>query len=112
MPFERWLALKPRKNPQAPPSPFAMADYRSNDVEVARTRVREANGLFEKGQHANDISDAFVNGTLFLALALFICGIVRRFQSGRIRMILLGVGALACAAGIVRVVTLPALQLG
>lgn len=111
-PFERWLALKPRKNPEAPPTPFAMQDYRAHDVEEARIKQREADALFGKGQRANDISDAFVNGTLFLAMALFVCGIVQTFESPRVRMVLLLVGALACAAGIVRVITLPALQLG
>ena len=108
---DAWVKLRPRHNPSAPSSPFAMPNYHSRQLDRAAATQRNASRLFAEGQKANDISDAFENGTVFLALAMFLCGIAQTFETLTIRTILLTVGGLACVTGIVRIIHLPSLQL-
>jgi hypothetical protein len=110
--FDLWLALRPQENPGAPSSPFAMPQYRPRLAAVARETDARADALFEKGQKANDISDAFVQATVILALALFLGGIGQTFHGRRTRIALSAMAAVACILGLLRLSMLPALSLG
>lgn len=109
--FDAWLALHPARNLHAPRSPFGMPDYRSATMDRSIAAGRRADGQFAAGQKANDISDAFENGAVFLAFAMFLCGITQTFETTAIRTVLLTVGALACLVGIARIMHLPTLAL-
>jgi hypothetical protein len=105
--FNAWIATSPRTNPASPPSPFAMSDYDAVRQKEAETLERRAQEAFAAGQRANDRSDAFVLGTVILANAMFFGGINQISHNRLIRRVLLGVSALFCVAGIVRIALLP-----
>lgn len=109
--FERWMAMNPQDNPDAPPTPFALPDY--NHILLAETKKMqtEADRLFEAGQRANEISDAYGQATVILALSLFMGGIVQAFNAHRLRVALLTIASLACVLGIIRIASLPAIRL-
>jgi len=110
--FEAWMALRPRENPDAPSSPFVMPQYKPPLRATARSKELEADRLFEQGQHANDVSDAFEQATVIFALALFVGGISQTFKNEKIMLGLTVLAALASLVGVVRLLDLPVLRLG
>jgi hypothetical protein len=70
-----------------------------------------ADEMFEKGQHANAISDFFVQATVILALAMFLGGISQTFTRIRVRMALNGIACATCLLGLYKLLSLPAMHL-
>jgi len=105
---DSWLRQHPGRNPDKARSPFVMPDYHSKAMAEAVAAARRADAQFAAGQKANDISDAFENGVVFLALAMFLCGITQTFETSGARISLLTIGAIACLFGIARISYLPA----
>lgn len=110
--FDAWMATHPLKDPAAPATPFLMPQYHSAMFREASGLQKKADELFDQGQRANKISDAFVQATVFLAMALFFGGIGQTFRRPRIKLILIGIAALACVIGIVKMSVLPIQHLG
>lgn len=109
--FERWMALEPEKNADAPRTPFALPEYQPRHAAEARDMEQRADALFDRGQQDNEIGDRFVQSTVVLALALFLGGIGQTFQRTSVRLVLNGLAALACIHGLIQLVSLPALSL-
>ncbi|MES1198649.1 MAG: hypothetical protein ABUS48_01560 [Pseudomonadota bacterium] len=105
--FDAWIATNPQTNPQAPPTPFAMPDYRLAQRAHAQALDAQAKRAFEQGQDANEHGDAFVLGTVILASALFFGGINQIPHSLKTRIILLAVSAIFFVVGGVYIATLP-----
>lgn len=110
--FRAWIALKPMKNPSAPPGPFVMQQYKPSGVLKAERLDREAEAAFGSGEKANSTSDLFTQGVVFLSSAMFFGGIGQVFRTRSVRLGLLGIAVVACVAGVVRILTLPALAPG
>lgn len=110
--FEKWLSLRPLKNPQAPPTPFVMPGYEPQGRDQQRKLEQEADAAFAEGERANDVSDAFVRGTVSMGMAMFFAGISQVFRINWVRMVLLVVSTVACVRGIVLIVGLPLQTLG
>jgi len=91
---EAWLATDPLNNPEAPPSPFAMAEYKSAaQIEGERLLVI-ADQKFQEARQANQTSDNYVLMTVIFASILFFCGISTNFEDFPIRVILLVVAVI------------------
>ncbi|HEX7857123.1 MAG TPA: hypothetical protein VF503_25860 [Sphingobium sp.] len=109
--FEHWLTFHPEDNPAAPPTPFAVKGYRTHFAVEAQWMDKKADALFDKGQRANSISDAFVRATVILAIALFLGGIGQTFKRHFARFLLSGLACLACIVGLLSLTSLPKLAL-
>ncbi len=83
--FEAWLGLDPVKNPEAPSSPFDMAEYAPARRKAAGDLQVEADGLLQEVRTAADNAAFYVRNTLYLALALFLVGISRMFSAVKVR---------------------------
>ncbi len=105
--FEAWIALTPRTNPDAPPSPFAMPEYQLEAAARSDALEAEADSLFTAGQTANDIGDDFVLNTVILAVALFFTAMSERFQSQPVRFLNLGIAIAILLVGFARILTIP-----
>jgi len=70
--FEAWLATNPFKNPNAPPGPLFMPQYKVSLDEQATQLDAEAEKTFKVGQAANQQSDDYVLNAVFLASVLFL----------------------------------------
>jgi len=106
--FNAWLATNPMDDKAAPTTPFAMPQYHVSRMSEAEVVQRAADDFFEKGEKANDISDAFVRTTVLFAIALFFGGIGQTFKSPFVKAILLGLAVLSCAVSTVQLGQLPA----
>jgi hypothetical protein len=92
--FAAWLATRPRLNPAAPKSPFAMPEYQVSEMSQAARLDEEATALTTAGMAANDKRDGFALSTVLLASVLFFVGMAQRLQSSALRIALVLVGGL------------------
>ena len=87
--FQAWLALDPFNNPAAPPGPLFMPQYASSLAQEAERLEAAAARKFQEGQDANEIGDAYVLNTVFLATVLFLTAIADRFEWYAVRSVVL-----------------------
>jgi hypothetical protein len=87
--FDAWLALDPFNNPNAPPGPLFMPQYKVSLEDQANQLEAQAAKTFKEGQEANQQSDNYVLNTVFLATVLFLTAIADRFEWNAVRAMLL-----------------------
>ena len=90
--FEAWLATSPETNPQAPPGPTYMPQYRQLEKQHAASLNATADSDYAAGVRAGSNSDNYILITVYLATVLFLAGIGSHFAFRRIRYALAGVG--------------------
>jgi hypothetical protein len=105
--FGAWVATRPRKNPSAPLSPFAMPQYKlaatakADGLEVRAGASSHRAGRFI--QRADDYSLAVV----LFASSLFFAGISTRLRSFMTRTVILGLGYALFLATVIWIATFP-----
>jgi hypothetical protein len=93
--FEAWKKTDPVGNPNAPPGPQFMREYRnSKTTEEAAELNREATNAFEQGNQARERSDAYVRTTVMLATVLLLIAVSQRFKTHYVRVGMLVFAAL------------------
>ncbi len=87
-----WIATRPLKNPDAPPTPFAMPQYRLQ-ARVQADRL-EAQAEVFAAQVRRNIQRAsnYVLAVVLFASALFFAGISTKLKSPKLRVAMLCVG--------------------
>src|SRR6202041_3298448 len=55
--FDAWRKTDPLNNPNAPPGPQLMVEYRSSKTEEAARLNNQATEVFEQGPHGREITD-------------------------------------------------------
>ena len=89
---DAWVATRPRKSPDAPPTPFAMPEYK---LEARATADRlEAQAEVFAAEVRRDIQRAsnYVLGVVLFASALFFAGMSTKLTAPRLRVAILGIG--------------------
>jgi hypothetical protein len=109
--LDQWAALDPENNPDAPPTPFAMAEYRSRERDEAQALEAQADAAFEEARRYDNTADAYVQSTVILASAMFLAGVCQVFRSAQVKIGLAALAGATCALGVVHLVRLPALAL-
>jgi hypothetical protein len=105
--FDAWVATRPRTNPRAPLSPFAMPQYKlaasatSDRLEAQAAAFSTRAGGFI--QRADNYSLA---GVLFAA-SLFFAGISTRLHARAARSVVLGLGYTLFLGTVIWIVTFP-----
>lgn len=101
-----WLATKPFTNPHAPPTPFAMRQYRETALTQSQQLARVAEENFKLAEDATRHSDEFLLLTVVFAGVSFLAGISTKMVYPRHAIIVL-VGSVALVYGLVRIAQLP-----
>jgi hypothetical protein len=104
---EAWLATRPRSNADAPPTPFAMPEYKVAAAAEATRLEQQAEQQSATARRANQRSDNYVLMTIVFATVLFFAGISSKMDTFRARTLLLGVGTTLLVAAVIIVVTFP-----
>jgi hypothetical protein len=105
--FEAWLATNPFNNPNAPPGPLYMPQYKVSLEATANQLDAQAANTFDKGQAAKEQGDAYVLNTVFLATVLFLTAIAENFQWNRVRAVILAVALVMLLYGIYHLIIYP-----
>jgi len=105
--FQAWLATDPFNNPNAPPGPLVMPQYKLSLAEKANQLEAEAGKAFDEGQAANELSDDYVLNTVVLATVLFLIAIAERFEWHAVRSVILLVALGMLLFGIYHLATYP-----
>jgi hypothetical protein len=107
--FNAWLATNPQHNPNAPPGPTYMPQYKLPAQAKANALDNEANAKFQEGNHAGQVGDDYVRITVFLAAVLFLVGIGSSFKLHTIRYALVTFGTALLIISIVLIAQQPGL---
>jgi hypothetical protein len=105
--FEAWVATRPRTNPDAPLSPFAMPQYKlaamatADQLEARAAAFSARVGLYI--QRADNYSLAVV----LFAAALFFAGISTRLHAPTPRKLILGLGYTLFLGAVIWIATFP-----
>jgi hypothetical protein len=105
--FGAWLTSDPFTNRSAPPSPFAMAEYRLDAADQAARLEMRANALAEEARVDVQRATNYVLGVVLFAIVLFCAGVGSKVGSERARRIVLGVGALVFLVAAAWIATFP-----
>jgi hypothetical protein len=105
--FDAWQASDPVHNPQAPPGPTYMPQYKLADQAKADALDREAEAASAAGNHAGEVGDEYIRITVFLAAVLFLVGIGSTFKLPTIRYALIGVGSVLLVLATVMILRQP-----
>jgi hypothetical protein len=105
--FDAWVATRPRTNPRAPLSPFALPQYKlaataqADRLEAQAAAASQRVGRFI--QRADDYSLAVV----LFAASLFFAGISTRLRSPTPRLVVLGLGYVLFVGTAIWIATFP-----
>jgi hypothetical protein len=99
--FAAWVATKPRTNPNAPLTPFAMPQYRVSKDLLSKRLDAVARTHSDAAGVANQRSDNYVLAVVLLATSLFFAGISTKVRPLRQREALLGLGWIICVGTVV-----------
>jgi hypothetical protein len=105
--FEAWIATEPFTNDNAPPSPFAMPEYRLAAAKQAEELDRETEASRAEAQRNRQRADNYVLGVVLFAAALFFAGMSTKLHTPNARKALLVVGCLLFLGATVWIATFP-----
>ncbi len=105
--FDAWIATEPETNPDAPPGPQAMPEYKQPDKVKAAALTAKAEKLFAEGSDQGTTGDDYVRTTVYLASVLFLVGISSHFPVRSARVGLIAVGATILIFSAIQLVSLP-----
>jgi hypothetical protein len=89
---QAWLDTNPFDNPNAPPHPFVMKEYKRTFAEQAEQKLKIAESKMDEAQQANQNSDNYVLFTVIYASILFLGSIATKFSSVRLNKICFIIG--------------------
>jgi len=104
---EAWVATRPLRNADAPPSPFAMSEYRLPEEDEAAALERRATAAVETAKESNQRSDNYVLAVVLFASSLFFAGISTKFTGAWVKVAVLCLGAIVFLATAAWVATFP-----
>ena len=102
-----WIATHPLKNPNAPPDPSYMPQYKIPQQTQARVLGAQSQADFNEGQSASGTADKYVRLTVFLAAVLFLVGIASHFAARAARYGLIGIASVLLIVSAVQLLGLP-----
>lgn len=102
-----WIATDPLNDPDAPPSPFAMEEYRLAAAERADHHGILADQKADEAREASRVSGNYVMTTVLFAVVLFFVGVGGKFSSARVRTALMTFAGIGLVAGVAIIATFP-----
>jgi hypothetical protein len=105
--FEAWIATDPLTSADAPPTPFAMDEYRL-EAEAEAERLDAAEEVSAAAVRRNiQRASNYVLGVVLFAVVLFFAGMSVRLTNPRMQRWLLGMGAAVFVVAVVWLATFP-----
>ena len=105
--FRAWIATKPRTNPDAPLSPFAMPQYKLKATTRAETLEKQAAAASASVGQYIQRADNYSLAVVLFAASLFFAGISTRLSSRTPRRVVLGLGYALFLGSLIWIATFP-----
>jgi hypothetical protein len=105
--FEAWVATKPRTNPTAPLSPFAIPQYKLAATAQAERLEAQAAAASQRVGGFIQRADNYSLAVVLFAASLFFAGISTRLHSPTTRMVVLGLGYALFLGSLIWIATFP-----
>ena len=105
--FQAWLRTDPFEDSSAPPSPFAMDEYRLAATHEANELSATAEASAELARTYIQRATNYVLGVVLFATSLFFAGISTKLNSTRLRGVILGVGCVVFVSAASWIATFP-----
>lgn len=83
--WDKWIALKPFDNPEAPPSPFGPDFYKPRFAEEIRDHEAEAAKASNQAKRTSQNAGNYLSNTVILATVLFFAGTAGKFDQRHVR---------------------------
>jgi hypothetical protein len=106
--FAAWLATKPFERADAPPTPFAMPQYRLKTSDDADRLEANAAAASQKAKDANQRADNYMLAVVLFASSLFFAGLSTKVNGVAARILTLGLGCILFVGTAIWLGTLPA----
>jgi hypothetical protein len=106
-PFQAWLDTDPLTTPGAPPTPFAMEEYRLEAEQQADQGDAQAEVLAAQVRRNILRSTNYVLGVVMFAVVLFFAGMATKLQARGPRTAMLAIAAILFIGAVVRIATFP-----
>lgn len=105
--FEAWVATRPRMNPAAPLSPFAMPQYKlAATAQADRLEAQAATSSQDVGRFIQR-ADNYSLAVVLFAASLFFAGMSTRLRSPTPRTVIVGLGYALFLGGLIWIATFP-----
>ena len=105
--FNAWVATRPRKNPDAPLSPFALPEYKlAANAEADKLEARATAFSLRVGDYIQR-ADNYSLAVVLFATSLFFAGISTRLRSSTPRTVVLACGSVLFLGSLIWVATFP-----
>ena len=105
--FDAWLATRPFSNPDAPPGPSFMPEYRNALLERSAELHDRASEAFRRGTEARETEDDYIRLTVLFATVLFLIAVSQRFTFRRVRIAAVSLAGVLMIIALVGEVSLP-----
>lgn len=90
--FDAWVATRPRENPDAPPSPFALPEYQLAATAEAEELEEKAAEFGRDVLRDIDRADSYMLAVVLFAIALFFAALSTKLTARDMRIGLLALG--------------------
>ena len=104
---DAWIATRPRQNPAAPLTPFAMPQYRLAAQEEAERLDAEAEASSAVVRDNIQRSSNYVLGVVLFAVSLFFAGMSAKLRTPRLRLVTLVLGCTVFLGTLTWIATFP-----
>jgi len=105
--FNTWVATKPRTNPAAPLSPFAMPQYKLAATAQADRLEAQAGEASQRVGRFIQRADNYSLAVVLFAASLFFAGISTRLGSSTAKAVILGLGYTLFLGSLIWIATFP-----
>jgi hypothetical protein len=105
--FRAWVATRPRRNPDAPLSPFAMPQYKLAATAQAEGLEKQATAASLRVGRFIQRADNYSLTVVLFAASLFFAGISTRLHSAAPRLLVLGLGYVLFLGSLAWIATFP-----
>ena len=105
--FDAWIASDPLENPAAPPTPFAMPEYRLAATDEADRLEADAAAATDEAREDIERAERYVLCVVLFAVSLFFAGISTKLRSRTAEAAILGLGCLLFVGTVVWLATFP-----
>jgi hypothetical protein len=104
---DAWIATRPLKTPDAPLTPFAMPQYRLAAAQEAKRLDVQSAASADAVRRNLQRGSNYILGVVLFAIALFFAGMGAKLRIARVRVLMVGVGAVLFAGAVVWIATFP-----